>query len=77
LSFVPPPLILRVVSTGFIFPFSYMSTWYFHHIYPPTLFPYILLFSEPYHQPFFVDRVSPLPKTGLGPWSSNFCLSCG
>jgi hypothetical protein len=30
------------VSTGLIFPFSYMLYTYVHHIHPPTPFPYIL-----------------------------------
>jgi hypothetical protein len=38
--FIPPYPILRIVSTGFIFLFSCMSTWYFYHISyilpPPT-----------------------------------------
>jgi hypothetical protein len=33
--------LLRIVSTGLVFLFSYMST-YFHHIHPPSPFPYIL-----------------------------------
>jgi hypothetical protein len=31
-----------MVSTGLIFPFSYVSMEYFYHIHPPTPFPYIL-----------------------------------
>jgi hypothetical protein len=41
LSIIPlysPSTILRIVSTGLIFPFSYMSTLYFHHIHSPTPF---------------------------------------
>jgi hypothetical protein len=38
----PLPPILRTGSTGLICPSSYMSTYYLHHIHPPTLFPYIL-----------------------------------
>jgi hypothetical protein len=49
-SWIHPSIILLypaspipgVVSTGFIFPFSYVSTWYFHHIQPPSPFPCIL-----------------------------------
>jgi hypothetical protein len=38
----PPSSILRMLSTGLIFPFAYMSTQYFHHVRPPTPFLYIL-----------------------------------
>jgi hypothetical protein len=31
-----------IVSTGLIFPFTYMCTQYLRHIHPPTLFPHIL-----------------------------------
>jgi hypothetical protein len=31
--------ILGIVSTGLIFPFSYMSTQYLHHIHPPYIHP--------------------------------------
>jgi hypothetical protein len=36
------PPFLRMVSVGFIFPFPYMSTYYFGHIHFPSPFPYIL-----------------------------------
>jgi hypothetical protein len=38
-----PPLIPGIVSTGLIFPFTYMSTQNLYHIHPPIPFPYILL----------------------------------
>jgi hypothetical protein len=38
LLYFPSP-ILRIVSTGLIFLFSYMSTKYFHYIHLPTYFP--------------------------------------
>jgi hypothetical protein len=34
----PPPLIPGTVSTGIIFPFTYMCTHFLHCIHPPTLF---------------------------------------
>jgi hypothetical protein len=40
--FISPPPIPGVVSTGLIFPFTYMSTQYLQHIHPHTPFPYIL-----------------------------------
>jgi hypothetical protein len=39
----PPPPIPGTVSTGLIFPFTYMCTQYLHHIHPPTPFPFLLL----------------------------------
>jgi hypothetical protein len=41
-SYLPSPT-PGIVATGLIFPFLYMSTQYFHHIHPPTPFPYVLL----------------------------------
>jgi hypothetical protein len=38
----PPPLILRIVSTGLIFTFTHTCTQYLHHIHPPTPFPHHL-----------------------------------
>jgi hypothetical protein len=34
----PPPSIHRIISTGLIFPFTYMCTQYFYHINPPYHF---------------------------------------
>jgi hypothetical protein len=42
LLYPPPSLIPGRVSTGLIFSFAYMCTWYFQCIHPPTPFPYIL-----------------------------------
>jgi hypothetical protein len=41
--FISPPPIPGVVSTGLIFPFTYRSTQYLHHMHPPTPFLHILL----------------------------------
>jgi hypothetical protein len=38
-----PTPILGIVSTGLIFPFTYIYTQYLHQIHPPTPFPHILL----------------------------------
>jgi hypothetical protein len=40
-SFTPHSPILRIASIGLLFPFSYLST-YFYHIHPPKPFPYII-----------------------------------
>jgi hypothetical protein len=37
----PPPRLPGIVPTG-LFPFTYMYTQYFHHIHPPSPFPYLL-----------------------------------
>jgi hypothetical protein len=37
-----PSTILRTVSTGLIFPFTYMCTQYLHFIHLPTSFPHLL-----------------------------------
>jgi hypothetical protein len=37
--FIPPPPISGIVSTGLIFPFSYMCSQYLHQIHPPTPLP--------------------------------------
>jgi hypothetical protein len=42
LFYSPSPPIPGMVLTVLIFPVSYMSTQHFHHIHPPTPFPYIL-----------------------------------
>jgi hypothetical protein len=39
-----PPPIPAVVSTGLIFPFTYMHTQYLHYIHPPTPFLHLLCF---------------------------------
>jgi hypothetical protein len=41
-EFTPSTSISGIVSTGLISPFTYMSKYYFHHIHPPTSFPYNL-----------------------------------
>jgi hypothetical protein len=37
-----PPSISGIVSTGIIFPFTYMCTQYLHYIHLPTPFPNLL-----------------------------------
>jgi hypothetical protein len=37
-----PSSIHGIVSTGFIFAFTYICTQYFHHIHPPIPFPHLL-----------------------------------
>jgi hypothetical protein len=58
------PTIPGIVSADLTFPFTYMSTEYFHHIYPPTPFPYILLSPT--------DTNPPPPPQQTGP----VLLSC-
>jgi hypothetical protein len=41
-SFIPPPVIPRIVSTGIIFSFTYMCTQYLHNIHPPMTFLHFL-----------------------------------
>jgi hypothetical protein len=67
--FIPLPSVLEV-STGFIFPFSYMNTQYFHHIHPPTPFPYILS-----HPTSATPQTGPL-VTSYSPFfdKRHFCL---
>jgi hypothetical protein len=43
-SFISPPPSPGIVSSGLIFPFTYMCTKYFQHIHPPTSYHYIVPF---------------------------------
>jgi hypothetical protein len=52
LLYSPLAPIPRIVSTGLIFPFTCMCT-YFHHIHPTTPFPYILLLVPTPRQELF------------------------
>jgi hypothetical protein len=50
-SFILPPPIPEIVSTGLNFPFSYLNTLYFYHIHPPT--PFLFLFFSFFYFIFF------------------------
>jgi hypothetical protein len=61
LSFLPHLPIIEIVSTGIIFPFTYMCTQYLHHIHLSS--------------PFFHFLPLPLVLTSSGRTCSSFLVS--